>query len=299
MEMRDLRYFDAVARTCHFGEAADLVHVAQPALSQAISRLEKELGVALFDRTTRRVDLTPAGEYLHVQTARLLADVDAMTEGVRHIANGTSGVLRMGFTGTTAFTHLAQVSRILRSALPGVALEVSTDLLTPAQVHGLTSGRLDMGVLRGDVDGDGVVTRSLGTEALVAAIPVDHRLADQPELGMADFVTETFVVFSDERSSVNAQMIASCRKGGFTPRSTHSAPDTAGILALVAAGFGVAFVPESVRTMRPHGVVFRDVADAEATDIALAVRADASSPIVRNALHALEAAGFFDPKDDA
>ena len=135
MELRHLRYFAAVADTCHFGQAAEQLHVAQPALSYAIRQLEDELDVTLFNRTTRQVSLTPAGEFLKAEAARILAGVDDAERGVRRIAAGRSGLLRVGLTGTAAFSHLPRIARIVRQELPGVAMEIQADMLTPGTVR--------------------------------------------------------------------------------------------------------------------------------------------------------------------
>lgn len=294
MDLRQLRYFDAVAETCHFGQAAERLHLAQPALSQAVRRLEAELGVLLLQRTTRQVSLTPAGEYFHQEVRRVLADLDASVVGVRSIAEGSRGLLRVGFTGTSAFTQLARLSRLVKSALPGVVLEIQADLLTPAQVERLLDGRLDLGVLRGPVAESGIQTRTLTREPLVLALPADHRLVPEPALEVSDVSADDFVAYADARSVVNEAMLSSCRQAGFSPTIAHRAPGTAGLLALVGAGLGVALVPQSVRSMRLDGVVYRDVTDAATIDLSLAWRTDDASALVSTALDVLERHGFYD-----
>ncbi|HWJ68058.1 MAG TPA: LysR substrate-binding domain-containing protein [Nocardioides sp.] len=294
MDLKQLRYFDAVAETLHFGQAAERLHLAQPALSQAVRRLEAELGVLLLARTTRQVALTPAGEFFHREVRRILGDLDASIVGARSIADGSRGLLRVGFTGTSAFTQLARLSRMVRSALPGVALEVQADLLTPAQVERLLDGRLDLGVLRGPVAEPGIETRTLLLEPLLLALPADHRLVPEPALEVVDVSADEFVAYADTRSSVNEAMVSSCLRAGFSPNITHRAPGTAALLALVAANLGVALVPESVRTMQLNGVVFRDVADASTIDLSLAWRSDEPSALVSGALDVLDRQGFFD-----
>lgn len=294
MDLKQLRYFDVVAETCHFGRAAERLHLAQPALSQAVRRLEAELGVTLLARTTRQVDLTPAGRFFHQEVRRVLRELDDTVAAVRGIAEGSRGVLRVGFTGSSAFTQLARLSRLLRTALPDVALDVQADLLTPAQVERLLDGRLDLGVLRGPVAAAGIETRSLLQEPLVLALPADHRLVPEPGLEVADVSVDEFVAYADPRSAVNEAAMASCRRAGFAPIISHRAPGTAALLALVAAGLGVALVPESVRAMQLSGVVFRDVQDAVSIDLSLAWPTEGSSSIVANALDALRTHGFFD-----
>lgn len=295
MDLKQLRYFDAVAETCHFGQAAERLHLAQPALSQAIRRLEAELGVLLLARTTRQVALTPAGEFFHREVRRILGDLDASVLGAKSIAAGSRGLLRVGFTGTSAFTQLAPISRMIRSALPGVVLEVQADLLTPAQVERLLDGRLDLGVLRGPVAEPGIATRRLLEEPLVLALPADHRLVPEPALTVADVAADEFVAYADTRSAVNEAVFSSCRRAGFSPDITHRAPGTAALLALVAAHLGVALVPASVRSMQLEGVVFRDVAEVASIDLSLAWRADEPSALVAGALDVLDRHGFFSP----
>jgi DNA-binding transcriptional LysR family regulator len=299
MELRHLRYFAAVAETKHFGRAADRLHLAQPALSQAIRQLEAELGTPLFVRTTRQVDLTPAGEFLRDETTRILAAIDDSVRGVRRIAEGRQGLLRIAFTGSAAHTLLPRIARTVKRELPGLALEIHADLLTPAQVAGLTDGSLDLGVLRPPTTGDALTVRTITREPLVLAVAADHRLAEQPEVAMADLRTEDFIVFAGERSVVNDAVLRSCREAGFTPTVAHEAAGTTVMLPLVAAGLGVALVPASVRAAPLEGVVFRDVPDAASLDLALAWRTDDPDPALLAVLEVLEAADLFSPTDSA
>jgi DNA-binding transcriptional LysR family regulator len=272
MELRHLRYFAAVAETCHFGQAADQLHVAQPALSYAIRQLEDELNVTLFNRTTRQVSLTPAGEFLKLEVTRILAGVDDAERGVRRIAAGRSGLLRVGLTGTAAFSHLPRLARMLREELPGVAMEIQADMLTPMQCEQLRSGALDVGVLRPPAVGDDIELRIIDVESLVLAVSADHRLAAEPVVSLTDLRSETFVAYSSRDSAVNDAVLRSCKRAGFVPHREHSAPGTAVLLALVAAGFGVAVLPASVRALPLHGVVFRDLTDGGSIELALAWR---------------------------
>jgi DNA-binding transcriptional LysR family regulator len=289
MELRHLRYFAAVAETCHFGRAAERLHMAQPALSQAIRQLEGELGTPLFTRTTRQVSLTPAGEFLRGEAARVLGAVDDSVRGVHRIAEGGQGLVRMAFTGTSAFSHLPRIARALQRDLPGVALEIHADLLTPAQSQGLRDGSLDLGVLRPPASGDGVEVRTIEVEQLVLAVPADHRLAEEPVVSMTDLRSEGFVLYAGAESAVNAVVLSSCRAAGFAPRRAQEAAGTAVLLALVAAGLGVALVPASVRAVPLAGVVFRDVADAGRVELGLAWRRGNTSPLLRAVIDTLEA----------
>ena len=293
MELRHLRYFAAVAETRHFGRAAEQLHMAQPALSQSIRQLETELGTPLFTRTTRQVRLTPAGEFLREEARRVLTAVDDSVRGVRRIAEGRQGLVRIAFTGTAAYTFLPRIARILKSELPDLALEVHADQLTGEQVDGLVAGRIDLGVLRPPTPGGDLVLRTLEIEPLVLAVAADHRLATEPVVTMADLRAEDFVLFAGESSVVNEAVLRSCREAGFTPRHEHRAHGISVLLPLVAADLGVALVPASVRAAPLTGVVFRDVADAASIELALASRTDDDDPSVLGALEALRAAGLF------
>jgi DNA-binding transcriptional LysR family regulator len=290
MELRHLRYFAAVAETRHFGQAAEQLHVAQPALSYAIRQLEAELDVTLFNRTTRHVALTAAGEFLQAETARILAGVDDAVRGVRRIAAGRSGLVRLGLTGTAAFSHLPRIARVIKRELPGVALDIHADLLTPVQCEQLRTGSLDLGVLRPPAIGDGIELRTIHVEPLVLAVSVDHRLAVEPVVSMADLRNEPFVGYSSRDSAVNDAVARSCRQAGFAPHREYAAPGTAVLLALVAAGLGVAVVPESVRSLPLEGLVFRDLLDAQSIELALARRSGEDNPVIEAVVAVLEAA---------
>jgi len=290
MELRHLRYFTAVADTCHFGKAAERLHMAQPALSHAIRQLETELGAPLFTRTTRQVRLTPAGEFLVGEARRVLDTVEDSVRGVRRIADGRLGLVRVGFTGTSAFSHLPRIARAVKRELPGVAVEVHADLLTPAQCDGLRDGDLDLGVLRPPARGDDIELTTLEREPLILAVPADHRLAVEPAVSMADLRTESFIGYASKDSVVNDAVARSCQAAGFSPHREHEAGGTAVLLALVAGGLGIAVLPASARALPLAGVVFRDLADAGSVELALAWRRDDDSPLVRSVLEVLEAA---------
>ncbi|MEP9384712.1 LysR substrate-binding domain-containing protein [Nocardioides cheoyonin] len=299
MELRHLRYFAVVAETCHFGQAAERLHIAQPALSQAIRQLEAELDVTLFNRTTRQVSLTPAGEFLRAEVTRVLGAVDDSVRGVRRIAGGRHGLVRLGLTGTAAFSHLPAIARVVKRELPGVALEIHADLLTPAQCERLRAGSLDLAVLRPPAVGEGIALRTVDVEPLVLAVPADHRLAVEPVISMVDLRSEPFVVYGSRDSAVNEAVLRSCRAAGFVPQREHEAPGTAVLLALVAAGLGVSVVPAGVRSLPLEGVVFRDLLDAGNVDLALGWLDGQDNPVVDAVVGVLETAGLLRTRPDA
>ncbi len=288
MELRHLRYFAAVAETRHFGRAAQRLHMAQPPLSQAIRQLETDLGAQLLTRTTRRVGLTEAGEEFYADALRILRSVENSAGRARRIAEGAHGVLRIGLTGSASYRQLPEIARVVRRDLPGVALEIHTEMLTPAQERALAEAAIDVGVLRPPIQDEALACRAIAREPLVLVLPADHRLAGEPEVAVADLRAEDFVVYSSARSVVNDAVTRSCLAAGFSPRRAHEVEGTSIQLALVAAGLGVALVPESVRAITLDGTVFKPLRGAESVELALAWRRTESSPLLENLLSTLE-----------
>jgi DNA-binding transcriptional LysR family regulator len=293
VELRHLRYFVAVAETRHFGRAAERLHIAQPALSQSVRQLEAELGATLLARTTRQVSLTPAGAFFYREAVRVLEGLDDSVRGVRRIADGRTGLVRIAFTGTAAFDQLPRIAQVLQQDLPGIALEIHADQLTPTQVEGLNNAQIDLGVLRPPALSDDIEMRTIHTERLALALPTHHRLANEPGLTLSDVAYDGFVVYADARSAVTDATLRACQAAGFAPRREHEAPTTAVLLALVAAGLGVAVVPDSARALPLAGVVFRDLVDAPGIELALAWHRTHPSPLVSTVVEALAHRGFF------
>lgn len=289
MELRHLRYFTAVAETCHFGQAAERLLIAQPALSQAIRSLESELGVTLFTRTTRHVALTPAGEYFFDESRRILAAVEDSTRGVRQLADGRHGLVRLGLVGTAATSHLPHLVRTLKRELPEVAVDVKADILTPELCDLLRAGAIDVAVLRPPVVGEGIEIHVVEEEPLILALPESHALAARGDLGVEDLRNEPFISYAAQESAVNQAVLRACRTADFVPHRSHEAPGTAVLLSLVAAGLGVSLVPASVRAFPLTGVVFRDVLDAGTIQLALAWRSDRPRPVVTMVVSVLAA----------
>lgn len=289
MELRHLRYFAAVADTCHFGKAAERLHMAQPPLSQAIRRLETELGVDLFTRTTRQVALTAAGEVFRTDVERILKAVDEAVARVGRFASGLEGVLRVGLTGSASYRQLPALARLLKREMPHVMMEVHTEMLTPAQELGLIERRLDVGVLRPPIRQEGITHRPLADERLVVAVPEEHWLAEADTVRVEQLRHEDFIMYGAALGSVvNDAAVRSCLASGFYPHCAYEVTETSAALALVAAGFGVAVLPDSIRSAPREGVACKDIEDALSVPLVLAWRAEDDSPLLRNLLEVLE-----------
>ncbi|MEV0081972.1 LysR substrate-binding domain-containing protein [Saccharopolyspora sp. NPDC050642] len=259
---RLLEQFVVLAEERHFGRAAERLSMSQPPLSQALQRLERQLGVPLLVRSTRAVRLTPAGEAFAQDARRLLDAQASAVERARRIAHGAEGELQLGYVSGLAHAFLPRLLREARQHLPGLRLHLHQNLSSEL-VASVRSGFLDLAFVRGPVaDADGVDLQDLGSERLVVALPEEHSLAGRDILRLDDLVDEDFALPSlTALAALAEQVSAACRAVGFTPRELARADSLSGLLAGVAAGGAVALVPEQVGASRPAGVVFRPLED--------------------------------------
>lgn len=286
MELRHLRYFVAVGEECHFGRAAERLHIAQPPLSQQIKALEHELGVRLLNRSTRKVELTPAGERFLDRARAILATLDAASVEATRIAAGEAGRLAIGFTGTATYELLPTLSRVLHEDLPGIELDLKGEMLTPRQVAALADGTIDLGFLRPPVNDPGVEVRVLRREPLIAALPESHPLAGNASVRLADLKNNTFISYpSHQRSVVHDAVFAACRRAGFRPTDVQEVAETSTLVAFVAAGRGVALVPASVQHLHITGATFKPLAGTTGeVELAVAWRKGDDSPVLARVL---------------
>jgi DNA-binding transcriptional LysR family regulator len=291
MELRHLRYFQAVAEERHFGRAAARLHMAQPPLSQQIRQLEDELGVTLLRRTTRRVDLTPAGEAYLARVRAILQSVDAAGDEANRIGSGLEGRLVVGCVGSATYSLLPALVRALREQLPGVDFAFRGEMLSPDQIAALREGSIDLALLRpsGDpADQTDLAMLTLREERYVVALPEDHRLATRSRLRLADLRDEDLIVHSGHgRSAMYDAVVGLCRDAGFEPAIRHEVAETSTLVTFVAAGLGVAIVPEPVAELVVAGATYRPLASRARMDLVVATRADDDSAALARTLRVL------------
>ena len=270
MELRHLRYFVAVAEELHFGHAAARLHIAQPPLSQQIKTLETELGVQLFHRTKRKVDLTDAGRLFLPEARAALAQAGHAEEVARRAQRGEIGRLRLAFVTSAAQSVLPCIIRTFRAANPGVDVELME--MTPArQIEALDAGRADVAFLRPPLARPDFVVQPLLTEPIVVALPDWHPAAKRRQVKLHDLRTEPFVVFPREHGPGLYDLVLSlCRAAKFSPTVAYEANQMNTILAYVASGLGVALVPASLMELQRSGVAYRALAGPR-TDVELAM----------------------------
>ena len=255
MELRHLRYFRAVAEELHFGRAAERLRIAQPPLSQQIRQLERELGVELFTRSTRKVELTEAGTAYATRVDAILAAVDDAGRQAQRIAAGQEGRLTIGCVGSATYSVLPQLVRALRDELPHVDVSVRGEMLAPAQIAALDAGAIDLALLRPPVEHPGVRTSTVRRDRLIVALPADHPLAVVDHLRVTDLRDEDFIAHAGQGLSVMGGLLtALCADAGFAPRIRQEVRETSTLVTLVAAGLGVAIVPEPTSALDIAGV---------------------------------------------
>lgn len=283
MEIRQLNYFIAVAEERHFGRAAKRLHMAQPPLSQQIRQLEEQLGVRLLDRTTRRVDLTAAGEVLLERGRRIINEIEGLKADVYQVGQGATGVLRVGFSGSATYGVMPGIVRRAKEAMPGLSLTLHGEMLTPAMEAGLREHTLDAALLRPPVAFPEIEYRTVAREPLVLALPAGSPLGGDRPVAVHELQEHGFVVYPPE-SVLHRTVADLCRRSGFQPRIAQVAGETSTLLSFVAAGGGVAVVPASVRAFQLEDVVYCEIEDAPAIELAVAWRREDRSVLLHNFL---------------
>lgn len=278
IDLRHLRYFLAVCDTLHFGKAAETLGMAQPPLSQQIRNLERNLGYALFDRTTRGVKLTRVGQFF-AQRARLtLARMADDVETARRLGNGQEGILTVGFSGSIMFTALPHAIEHYRRMNPNVDLRLR-ELVTGVQIPSLLDGTLDLGFLRDGDPREGLTLQTVLREPYVAVLPAGHKLSRRPAISPAELKDEPFILFSREMGALAYdRTVACCEAAGFRPRFVQDAPQWPTVLRLVAAGLGVSLAPACVASLGLPGVVFKRLRSKHWTSVDIGMRSEPDNP---------------------
>jgi DNA-binding transcriptional LysR family regulator len=261
IDVRHLRAFVAVAEELHFGRAAQRLRMAQPPLSQLIRSLESGLGAQLFVRTTRSVNLTPAGMLLLSRAHRILHDLDQAAEDVRRAERGEMGNVRLGFTDLCAIELVPKIAHRFRAANPDVQLDLLGTFYSQEEIDMILDDDLDAGIVHGSLVHPALESRVLGADHLVVALPESHPLAARSTVELSSLADESLLTYPDSRgSAIREAVIAVCSAAGFRPRIVQGVQESMALVALVAAGVGVALLPTSLLAFRPPGAVYRELA---------------------------------------
>ncbi len=256
MEIRWLQAFVAVAEELHFGRAAERLHMAQSPLSQTIRKLEKDVGVPLFERNTRSVALTAAGHALLPHAYRVLDGVSTARHAIRASEGGVYGHLRIGFTGVLNHLALPPLTRALRQRFPDIELTLVGRTMTGDAVTQIENGAMDLSFVGLPVDTSRVNARLIRREPYGVVVPEDHPFAGRARIDLAEMADQDFISTpADAGSALQEVAFQACLDAGFRPRVVQEITDPYMILMLVAAGVGVALMPETIAGLTPPGTV--------------------------------------------
>jgi DNA-binding transcriptional LysR family regulator len=268
VDLRQFRYFVAVAEELHFSRAAERLHIGQPPLSLQIQAIEQELGVMLLKRSRRRVELTEAGRVFLVEARAALAQAAHAVETAKRAASGHVGALSINFTTSAPLTSVfSRAIRAYHMAFPDVHLQLRI-ATSQATLDALALRKLDVGLIRPAAQAAmpaGLTAVPVYRERLMLVLPADHPLADLtapvPGEALAD---EKFVLRArGTGAGFYEQVFQICAQAGFTPNVVQDAAETTTTLGLVAAGLGLSIMPASVRTIALENVVWRELAVGE------------------------------------
>lgn len=281
MELRHLRYFIAVAEELSFSGAAAKLGMSQPPLSQQLKQLERELGVELFRRVPRGVQLTQHGEVLWMAARRLTHDAERFQALAEQLQQGKEGVLRLGAVGTALLGSLPELIRYARNQMPRVSFQLE-EIESGDQGAAFLEHRIDVGVLRPPVAAEDLRYLQLTKEPLVAAVSADHVLAHARSISADQLQHDPFVLFPRRLGTgLYDSVLEVCLQAGFVPHIVHETERMQTVVGLVAAGVGVSIVPQCVTRVSLPGIRYLSLHDSTVTSVlSLAWRTDARSPVL-------------------
>lgn len=291
MEITQIRAFLALAEELHFGRASQRLFITQPTLSRVIRALEAEVGQRLFERNTRSVTLTSAGETF-VQPAKEIDDSHARAlASVSLTATGEIGRVRLGFAGASSHLLVSQLVRTCLERFPGIHIELFSANFADMALSKILENQYDIALGRWGAVPAGLASRTLVRESFVVAVPIWHPLAARTKIGFGEITAESFIHLPDHPGAVlHERLFELSRRYGVELNSRQAAPDTWTALALVSAGVGVCLTLSTVReNVHFPGVVFLSLEDElEPARLSLAWRSKSDNPAVSSVLSCAE-----------
>jgi len=262
MELRHLKYVVAVADTLHFGHAAERLHLSQPPLSQQIRQLETELGVALFNRTKRHVELTDAGRMFVEEARVILAHATHASNLALRVNRGEVGQLLIGAAGPADAPIFVDILRAFARRHPQIRMAIR-NMGSAEQARALSEGRLHVGFVALPIDEPDLATETILRRPIVIALPRNHPLAARARVPLHLLANEPHIMFARRMGpKLFDAVLAACREAGFTMHIAHEVDNLSTACALVAAGLGVCFVPAGIQEKHSNDVVLRPVTPA-------------------------------------
>ncbi|MGV3551772.1 LysR family transcriptional regulator [Rhizobium sp.] len=290
MDLRQIRYFIAVAEDEHFGRASERIHIAQPALSRQIQLLEAELGVTLFDRLPRGVKLSAAGRTFREHCSQILVDLSHAVSETQAVARGEAGMLKLGFIEVAAWSGIIPETIMeFRRTNPGVRLVLS-QMTSLGQIEGIYDGRIDAGFLYNPPNDPLLTILPVTRHAVLLAVPSNSEFAARKSIDVAELAGQPMILFHRRESpAYYDEMHRGLFQAGVSVNVVHEAENEAEMLALVTTGLGNALVNECQKWRKPMGVEFLTVTGLDVgLNLALVYRHSQSVPALRRFLTLLK-----------
>lgn len=261
MEMHQLRYFIAVAEELHFGRAAQRENVSQPPLSLQIRKLEEELDVKLFERTKRRVAITPAGSAFLPEAKAIIAATAHASRVAKRAYRGEIGLVNIGFVHSASLGYLPRLIGPFRQSFPEIEIRLH-EMTVSEQMEALSKGRIDVGIVRPPIEEPEMTSFDVVSEPFCAVVPAKHPAAERTSIKLAELAQEDFVFYPKHRSpAFYNQLMTMCSTRGFLPRTVVEANTMYTAIGLVGTGAGIALVPQSVSCIAIPSVRYVPLSD--------------------------------------
>ncbi|TKI05517.1 LysR substrate-binding domain-containing protein [Martelella alba] len=284
MDQKSLISFLVLAEELQFSRAASRLGLTQSALSQQIARLEKELGVALFERTKRSVRLSDCGQVFLSDAQDVITQIDKAVETARRAAKGQLGKLTIAYVDAAPFSILSPLLIAFRRQYPDVRISLH-EMTSGEQFSALQQGKIDVGLLRPMFDADWLRSATLLRETYVIAMWREHDLAAFDEVDFRQLNNEKFIFTSIEKARyINSKFMPIFKRHGMFPIIVQEVNQLHALLSLVGAGMGLALIPLSVARNNNHGVIYRNIAGMESpyAELDIAWRDDNNKTLVKN-----------------
>jgi DNA-binding transcriptional LysR family regulator len=289
MDLRQLRYFVAIAEAGNLTRAAARVHVTQPSLSQAMRELEEEIGCDLFVRRARGVELTDGGRALVLHAREILQRALEAPAAARSAAAGEGGELVVGFTGSSVFGVLPGLIGRFRARHPAVTVSLR-EMLTDVQLESLREHRIDVGLSRPAAGEPGIASRTIARLPFVVALPVRHPLASQRSVALKALADLPLILPQRRRGpGFYTQLMTLLNRAGVVPRVVHEAAHMPTMVGMVGAGLGIAVVSAELANLEVRDVIYRPLEGGEGVDLALIWRRGDSSRTLADFLRCADA----------
>lgn len=280
MDFRHIKYFIAVAEELNIGRAALKLHLSQPPLTRQIKQLEDELGVQLFQRNPRGVELTQVGEMFYAEAKNIRSLLDSAVERTSRAGQGKLGRLDIAFFGSAIFSAISQILQHFRKNYPDVNVALHA-MTKQEQIQALRQKRITVGITRLPANFPDISSQTIINEDLYIAVCTSSPLSKKKAISLRELSGQQLIVFPNSgRPNFADRVMKICSSNGFTPSISHVVADANFGVALVAAGYGICLVPASVANLNLPNVVYIPIKERPMVDLSCVYRSDDQSPLL-------------------